>query len=230
MHRSFFIAAALLGAAATAPVSADPGFFGTSGIFLAPTAEARPRAAVALGANYVGARYRGGAMSGSDGTTAQYVAVSILDNVEVAAALLNLEGKLGIQRLPSSNSLDGWNVDRTFSVHARVHEGRFGTPSFAVGARDVFGEAVHNRAYYAVATQPFGPVRLTAGYGSDSLGGIFLGVDAPLGPRGRALVEQVDGSTNLGLRWQLWGGLQADVVMMDGRSLGGGLSWQSRMW
>jgi hypothetical protein len=229
--RPLFLAAMALAAAAVAgPVAADAGFFGTSGIFIAPTAEVRPRAAFAAGANYVPARYRGGAMTGSSGTMAQYLAVGLLDNVEISAALLNLQGKLGIQRLPSTNTQDGWNVDRTFSIHALAYKGRLGTPSFAVGARDVFGDAVHNRAYYAVATQGLGPVRLSAGYGTDSLGGVFLGLEAPLGPRGRALIEQVDGNTNVGLRWQLFSGLQADVAMMGGHSLAGGLSWRSRMW
>lgn len=224
-----FAATALLALGVAGPVAADAGFFGTSGIFIAPTAEARPRAGFAAGANYVPARYRGGAMSGSDGTVAQYVAVGLLDNIEISAALLNLEGKFGIQRLPTTNTQDGWNVDRTFCVHALAYKGRLGAPSFAVGARDIFGEAIHNRSYYAVATQGLGPVRLSAGYGTDALGGVFFGIEAPLGPKGRALLEQVDGSTNVGLRWQLFSGLQADVAMMGGRDLAGGLSWRSRM-
>jgi Exopolysaccharide biosynthesis protein YbjH len=229
--RPIFFAAAALGALTVAgPVAADAGFFGTSGIFIAPTAEVRPRAGFAVGANYVAARYRKGAMNGSDGTVAQYVAVGLLDNVEISAALLNLQGKFGIQRLPATNSQDGWNVDRTFCIHALAYKGGLGRPSFAVGARDLFGEAIHNRSYYAVATQGLGPVRLSAGYGSDSLGGVFFGLEAPLGPRGRALLEQVDGNTNVGLRWQLLSGLQADLAMMGGRSLAGGLSWRSRMW
>ena len=99
MHRcSFFAAAALAGLAAGSIASADAGFFGTSGLFLAPTAEVRPRAAVSIGANYVDKRYRGGAMGDSSGTVAQYAALSILDNVEVSAALMNREGKLGRER------------------------------------------------------------------------------------------------------------------------------------
>jgi hypothetical protein len=229
MRAVLVISAALFGAA-LAPACADAGFFGTSGILMAPTAEVRNRAVVAVGANFVGARYRGGAIAGSSGTMAQYVAVGLLDNVEVSAALINLQGKLGIQRLGAASSLDGWNVDRSFSFHALAYKGRLGTPSLAFGGRDVFGAAVHNRAYYAVATEGIGPVRLSAGYGTDTLGGAFVGLEAPLGPRGQALIEHVAGNTNLGLRWQLFGGFQADLAMMGARSLGGGLSWRSQMW
>jgi hypothetical protein len=229
--RRLFLAVAATAAAlcASTTARADSGFFGTSGIFVAPTADAQPRGALAIGANYVDASYRGGALDDSNGTVAQYVAVSILDNVEISMALINLEGKPGIQRLPLSNGMDGWNVDRSFSIHALVHRGFIGTPSFAVGARDIFGDAVQNRAVYAVAMQSLGPLRLTAGVGSQSLGGVFLGLQAPIGPRGQALAEMVNGSTNLGVRWQLWGGLQADLVLMDARSPAGGVSWRRRM-
>ena len=138
MRSSSLIAALLAGAIAPAAAFADAGFFGTSGLFLAPTAEARPRGAATLGANFVGSEFRGGAVAGSNGTVAQYVAVGVLDNVECSAALMNLQGRLGVQHLtPSvSGSRDGWNVDRSFSVHALLYHGRLGTPSLAVGGRE----------------------------------------------------------------------------------------------
>jgi hypothetical protein len=149
--RFSLLTAAMLGSlTAAAAVSADPGFFGTSGLMLAPTAEARVRGDAALGANYVSARHRGGARAGSSGTVAQYVAVSLLDNVETAFSLMNLDGKLGIQRMrvSATQSQDGWNVDRSFHVQALVRQGVLGTPSVAIGARDLFGEAVQNRSVY----------------------------------------------------------------------------------
>src|SRR5438876_746843 len=132
MRAPIFFAAALASVAAASAASADGGFFGTSGLFLAPTAEARPRGSAAIGANYVNAEYRRGVFAGSSGNVAQYVSVSILDNVECSAALTNLQGRLGAQRQSSAvASQDGWNVDRSFHLHALVHQGRLGTPSFA---------------------------------------------------------------------------------------------------
>jgi hypothetical protein len=43
------------------------------------------------------------------------------------------------------------------------------------------------------------------------------------------MIELVDGRTNFGVRRQFWGGLQLDLALMGGRSLGGGLSWHHKM-
>src|SRR5437764_405189 len=61
MRSSLLSAAVLAGRAAATTAAADPGFFGTSGLMMAPTAEARPRVTAAFGAHFDAARYRGGA-------------------------------------------------------------------------------------------------------------------------------------------------------------------------
>ena len=76
------------------PLRAAPSFYGTTGLFVTPTAQVAPRGTWSAGANYLNREFRNGAASFASGTVTHSLTVTLLPRLEVAALLTNWEGKM----------------------------------------------------------------------------------------------------------------------------------------
>ena len=145
---------------------AAPSFWGSTGLFMTPSAGMAPRGAWSVGANYVRKDSRPGAASFSKATVAHYLTITLLPRLELTAQLTNWEGRLGARKLSVGPSADfdlaGYDVDRMVTAHWQVRPQKGMRPAFALGVRDVFGTDQPMRAQYGVASltlNPTGPDR-----------------------------------------------------------------------
>ena len=79
-----------------------------------------------------------------------------------------------------------------------------GQPDIAIGATDFGGQTRFFRSKYVVATESFGPARLTlgAGWGGQRLNGVFGGIEVMLGHTGLSVLAEHDSSVAYaGLRY-----------------------------
>jgi hypothetical protein len=218
---------------AAAPAPAAPSFYGTTGLFSTPTADATPRGAWAIGSNYVGRDYRPGASSISKGTVANFFTLTMIHNLELTIVLTNYEGKLGTRTLSHGLTPDfnvgGLTLDRTASMQWLALPQRGERPSLAFGMRDFLGRSVkHLHAQYGVVSLNRGRLTLSTGWGTQALSGPFGGVQYALTPQVYAIAEGLNNQKNGGLRLIPLKDLQLDMALMGFHQLGGGLSYRRR--
>lgn len=219
--------------AGASPLQAAPSFYGTTGLFLTPVAEAAPRGAWSAGANYVARDFRNGASPISRGTVAHCLTLTLLPRLELGAVVTNYQGKLGFHRLnhglTPDRDLGGYDVDRAVALHWLALEQHGAWPALAFGIHDLFGTLKLQRAMYGVASLRRGRLTLSTGVGTQSLHGPFGGVQFALNPHVTGILEALRGQTNGGLRITPFRDIQIDAAFMGFRSLGGGVSYRRRL-
>ncbi|MFZ5925576.1 MAG: hypothetical protein ACOYW4_10060 [Bacillota bacterium] len=194
-------------AATAAPVShAATTYTGETGLLLAPSADT-------LGANYF---------------TIGYGRLKLVNIISVGVGLTpNLEIGVG------SAGFDGGASAYPLLKLRLIGESR-DMPAIAVGLED---QALYIAASKRLATR--GP-RLHVGFGAGRFEGLFAGVDQVLNPvsiSGRKgagfptttlIGEYVGGSFNLGARFDLSGGFNFNIALLDLNTLSAGVSFRAR--
>ena len=128
--------------------------------------------------------------------------------------------------------LAGYNADRMVALHWMPMQARGQRPAVAIGVRDAFGTDQPLRAQYAVASwqlTPLGaarPLTLSAGVGTQQLGGPFGGAEFHFDRRATFILEALRGQVNGGFRLVPLRNFQMDAAFMNFHSLGGGLSYR----
>jgi hypothetical protein len=223
------------------PLSAQigPSTTGSTGLWFIPAAEVVPYGYWVLGANWVSERYRvADPILSPGGTVAQYFTFGALPNLEITLRLTNLGGKLGAQKyfVPTYGAAArGYNVDRMGSFQYRLMDERGGRPALLVGGQDVLGDlgqistSVVYKAYYGMATKHFGRWGVHAGFGTDTLKGILLGVDRPINDRLRIMADLQRGVATLGVRGEVVKNVRLDLYSPGLKSFGAGLTYTRRM-
>lgn len=203
-----------------ADLPASTSYAGVSGLLNIPSAEILDQGVFALHRdNYTDRRFAGRSESGN--STA--LVVGILPFLEVSGRLANYDNSLP----PQPNGFDR-SGPRDLSANLKVQVPRLfdGMPYLALGATDVGGAANNFESTYAVATQPWGPFKLTAGVGNgpDQFDGAFGGVEMDVFNTGVSLLLENDSrDTYAGVRYtspEIRRALNSRIVTTVTRSFG----------
>ncbi|OLL27315.1 hypothetical protein BTH42_33425 [Burkholderia sp. SRS-W-2-2016] len=180
--------------------AAEPalGALGQAGGLVIPYAFALPEGtAEAQYNNYIDPRYG----KRATGSQIYWGAVGLLPYVELSAGLANYPANV---HAPYSNAEHF--LLRHLMGNVKVEIPRFFKyqPTIAFGVGDIGGQTHFFRSKYGVVSQAFGPLTLTAGYGSgDRLDGLFGGAQLALWNTGLSLLAEDDSKTPYaGIRYQ----------------------------
>jgi hypothetical protein len=151
----------------------------------------------AQGNNYIDPRY-GKAATGSQVYSA---GIGLFPYVEVTGGLANYPSNIHVQFAGEEHF-----VFRHLMANAKVQVPIFFKyqPSIAFGITDIGGQTHYFRSKYAVVSQNFGPLALSAGYGQgDRLNGAFGGAELSLWNTGLSVLAEDDSKTPYaGLRYR----------------------------
>ncbi|MCR2745205.1 YjbH domain-containing protein [Limnobacter parvus] len=199
---------------------ASTSYAGATGLLNSPSAEILDQGVFALHRdNFIDRRF--GARSESGNSTA--LVVGILPFLEVSGRLANYDNSLP----PRPNGFDQ-SGPRDLSANLKIQVPRLfdGMPFLAIGATDVGGAANNFESTYAVATQPWGPFKFTAGVGAgpDQFDGAFGGVEMDVFNTGVSLLLENDArDTFAGVRYtspEIRRALNSRIVTTVSRSFG----------